>query len=146
LLDGKAVPDAGSFAAAVCQACEARMEFLVEQGFAQRQGQPVVVATNLLDTLRTRELGEAAARIARKNGINVSFGARERSRFRRLPTLTNTRQRSLCDARRWRRIYTRAVETRRSKSVLVKTISAMVQGPSVSWAFGRQQGASIGTP
>ena len=63
LLDGKSVPGGGALAGAVIQACEARKEFLVEQGFAQCQGQRIVLA-NLLETLRTEDLSEAGAPVA----------------------------------------------------------------------------------
>src|SRR3546814_808599 len=42
------------------QALQQRADFLEEQGLAQRRGQRVILARNLLGTLRNRELAQAA--------------------------------------------------------------------------------------
>ena len=47
---------------------KARIEHLVGQGLARRQAQRVIFARDLLDTLRRRELDEAAARISESAG------------------------------------------------------------------------------
>jgi hypothetical protein len=41
-----------------------RANFLAEQGLAERRGQRVILARNLLGTLRNRELAQAAKDIA----------------------------------------------------------------------------------
>jgi hypothetical protein len=45
-----------------------RVDYLAEQGLAQRQGQRVVFARNLLSTLRLRELDQVSARLAAETG------------------------------------------------------------------------------
>src|SRR5882672_10795712 len=47
---------------------EARIQHLIGQGLARRQGQRVIFARDLLDTLRRRELEEAAAQISESAG------------------------------------------------------------------------------
>lgn len=143
LLDGKAVPGAGAFASAVSQACEARKEFLVAQGFAQRQGQRIVLASNLLETLRTQELSEAGARIAAKTGLTYRpppGNGRVSGVYRRSLVLISGRFAMLDDGIGFTLVPWKPVIEKR----LGQTMSAMVRGSSMSWAFGRQRGASIG--
>jgi hypothetical protein len=54
----------GGFGGEVRQAIEARIEHLVGEGLARRQGQRIVFAGDLLDSLRRRELETAGTRIA----------------------------------------------------------------------------------
>jgi hypothetical protein len=46
-----------------------RADFLAEQGLAERRGQRVILARNLLGTLRNRELAQAAKDIAAETGL-----------------------------------------------------------------------------
>ena len=46
-----------------------RVDHLVEEGLARRQGQRVIFARDLLNTLRRRELDEASARLAAETGL-----------------------------------------------------------------------------
>jgi hypothetical protein len=48
---------------------EARVDHLVEQGLARRQGQRVVLARDLLATLRRLELREATAKLSVETGL-----------------------------------------------------------------------------
>jgi len=50
-------------------AMDARVEHLIGQGLARRQGQRVIFARDLLDTLRRRELEAAATRIGSNAGL-----------------------------------------------------------------------------
>jgi type IV secretory pathway VirD2 relaxase len=54
----------GGFGSEVRDAMDRRAEHLAGEGFARRQGQRVLFARNLLDTLRSRELSDAAGKIA----------------------------------------------------------------------------------
>jgi type IV secretory pathway VirD2 relaxase len=58
----------GGFGREVREAMKARIEQLVGQGLARRQGQRVIFARDLLDTLRRRELEAAAARVSESAG------------------------------------------------------------------------------
>lgn len=68
------VETAGGFGAEVRNALENRSKHLANQGFAQRQGQMFVFARDLLDTLRGRELADAAKRIASRTGLEHTPG------------------------------------------------------------------------
>jgi hypothetical protein len=53
----------------VLEAMDRRGDHLVEKGLAHRQGQRVIFARDLLNTLRRRELNEVSARLAAKTGL-----------------------------------------------------------------------------
>jgi hypothetical protein len=65
---GKGLGDLG-FGAEVKDALRQRADFLIEQGLAEHRGQRVVLARNLLATLRGRELANAAQEIATETGL-----------------------------------------------------------------------------
>jgi type IV secretory pathway VirD2 relaxase len=54
----------GGFGAEARTAVNARIECLIDEGLARRQGQRVIFTRNLLDTLRRRELDAEGARLA----------------------------------------------------------------------------------
>src|SRR2546427_3800005 len=63
-----------------------RADFLAEQGLAVRRGQRVILARNLLGTLRNRELAQVAKDIAAETGLEhrpVSDGQRVAGIYRR---------------------------------------------------------------
>jgi type IV secretory pathway VirD2 relaxase len=60
----------GGFGREVREAMDARVEFLVSEGLARRQGQPVIFIGDLLDMLRRRELGAASAKISAETGLS----------------------------------------------------------------------------
>ena len=59
----------GGFGAELRQAMDRRIDHLVEQDLARRQGQRIIFARDLLNTLRRRELDEAAARLSAETGL-----------------------------------------------------------------------------
>jgi type IV secretory pathway VirD2 relaxase len=59
----------GGFGSEVRAAMEARAEHLADEGLARRQGQRIIFARNLLDTLRRRELDEAAKELSAEVGL-----------------------------------------------------------------------------
>ena len=59
----------GGFGAEVREAMEARIDHLVGEGLARRQGQRIVFARDLLATLRRREMDDAAARLSAETGL-----------------------------------------------------------------------------
>jgi len=58
----------GGFGTEVRAAMEARAEHLADEGLARRQGQRIIFARNLLDTLRRRELDAAAKDLSAEIG------------------------------------------------------------------------------
>jgi type IV secretory pathway VirD2 relaxase len=65
---GSGLGDLG-FGGEAKQAMQQRADFLAEQGLAERRGQRVILARNLLGTLRNRELAQAAKDIAAETGL-----------------------------------------------------------------------------
>lgn len=60
---------AGDFGGEVRQALDARRDWLVGEGLAERQGGKIIVARNLLGRLQTRDLQSAADAIAKQHGV-----------------------------------------------------------------------------
>lgn len=67
---------AGGFGAEVRAAMESRAQHLVEEGLARRQGQQVVYARNLIETLRRRELDAAGEKLADATALPFRKSAR----------------------------------------------------------------------
>ena len=59
----------GGFGARGARGDGRRVEHLAGEGLARRQGQRVIFARDLLDTLRTRELSDAVGKIAAETGL-----------------------------------------------------------------------------
>ena len=59
----------GGFGAEVRQAMELRADHLIAEGLAERQGQRVVFARRLLDTLRDREVNALGEKLAGETGL-----------------------------------------------------------------------------
>jgi hypothetical protein len=55
---------AAGFGAEIREAMDRRIDRLIEQDLARRQGQRIIFARDLLDTLRRRELDEVAAKLS----------------------------------------------------------------------------------
>ena len=69
LLAREPVASGSGFGAEVREAMDRRVDHLVEEGLARRQGQRVVFARDLLDTLRRRELDEVSSKLAAEMGL-----------------------------------------------------------------------------
>lgn len=124
------------------QAMQQRADFLEEQGLAQRRGQRVILARNLLGTLRNRELTQAAKDIAAETGLEhraVADGQRVAGIYRRSVMLASGRYAMLDDGMGFSLVPWRpAIEQR-----LGQQIAATVRGGGVSWEVGRKLGPSI---
>ncbi|MPT48333.1 MAG: DUF3363 domain-containing protein [Sphingobium sp.] len=59
----------GGFGAEVRDAMEARAKYLADEGLARRQGQRIIFARGLLDTLKQRELDATAAKLSAEIGL-----------------------------------------------------------------------------
>ncbi|MCB2750219.1 DUF3363 domain-containing protein, partial [Listeria monocytogenes] len=76
------------------QAMQQRADFLEEQGLAERRGQHVILARNLLGTLRNRELAQVAKDIAAETGLEhrpTTDGQRVAGIYRRSVMLASGR-------------------------------------------------------
>ena len=69
LLAREAAMSGGGFGAEVHGAMDRRIDHLVEEELAWRQGQRVVFARDLLDTLRRRDLAEAVTKLSAETGL-----------------------------------------------------------------------------
>ncbi len=139
---GKGLGDLG-FGAEVKDALRARADFLAEQGLAEHRGQRVVLARNLLATLRGRELAQAAKDIAAEAGLDhrpVANGQRVAGIYRRSVMLASGRYAMLDDGMGFSLVPWKPVIEQR----LGQQLAATVRGGGVSWEIGRQRGPSIG--
>ncbi|GLT22202.1 hypothetical protein GCM10007933_16600 [Zoogloea oryzae] len=142
LIDGgKGLGDLG-FGSEVKDALQQRANILTEQGLAERHGQRVVLARNLLATLRGRELAKAAQDIATETGLEylpVADGQRVAGVYRRSVMLASGRYAVLDDGMGFSLVPWKPVIEQRLGQQLVAT----VRGGGVSWEIGRKRGPAI---
>ncbi|EPP2346025.1 DUF3363 domain-containing protein [Enterobacter hormaechei] len=139
---GRGLGDLG-FGGEAKQALQQRADFLEEQGLAQRRGQRVILSRNLLETLRNRELAQAAQHIAADSGLehrHVTDGQRVAGIYRRSVILASGRYALLDDGMGFSLVPWRPIIEPR----LGQQIAATVRGGGVSWEVGRQRGPGIG--
>ena len=118
-------------------------DFLAEQGLVERRGQRVILARNLLGTLRNRELAQAAKDIAAETGLEhrpVADGQRVAGIYRRSVKLASGRYAMLDDGMGFSLVPWRPVIEQR----LGQQIAATIKDAGVSWDMGRGRGVSIG--
>ncbi|MDN7842453.1 relaxase/mobilization nuclease and DUF3363 domain-containing protein [Burkholderia multivorans] len=138
---GKGLGDLG-FGAEVKDALRQRADFLAEQGLAEHRGQRVILARNLLATLRGRELAKVAQEIATETGLThrpLAEGERAAGIYRRSLTLASGRYAMLDDGKGFSLVPWKPVIEQR----LGQQLAATVRGSNVSWEFGRSRGPSI---
>lgn len=138
----KGLGDLG-FGSEVKDALQQRADFLEEQGLAERRGQRVILARNLLATLRNRELAQAAQDIATETGLEhcpVADGQRVAGIYRRSVMLASGRYAMLDDGMGFSLVPWKPVIEQR----LGQQLAATMRGSGVSWEIGRQRGPSMG--
>jgi len=139
---GSSLGDLG-FGGEAKQAMQQRADFLAEQGLAERRGQRVILARNLLGTLRNRELAQAAKDIAADTGLEhrpIADGQRVAGIYRRSVMLASGRYAMLDDGVGFSLVPWKPVIEQR----LGQQLAATVHGSRVSWEIGRQRGIYIG--
>ncbi|MBG6200187.1 type IV secretory pathway VirD2 relaxase [Labrenzia sp. EL_13] len=133
----------GGFGAEVKDALNRRAEHLVEEGLAERKGQRVTFARNLIETLRRKELEALGDRLAAKTGqpLNRS-GSSEyvtgiyRQRF----DLASGRFAMIDDGLGFQLVpWTPSLEKQRGQ--LVSGVAR--SGGGVDWSFGRKRGLGL---
>jgi type IV secretory pathway VirD2 relaxase len=130
------------FGAQVCEAMRSRAEFLVEQGLAERRGPNVILARNLLSTLRDRELAAVGKSLQDQMGQSyrpLRDGERASGVYRRSMQLVSGRFAVLDDGLGFSLVPWRPV----IEQYLGQQVSTVARGSSVSWHVGRQRGISI---
>jgi len=139
---GKGLGELG-FGSEVREALRQRSEFLIEQGLGERREQRVILARNLLATLRGREIDAAAKTIATETGLAhrpTTDGERVTGTYRRNVQLASGRFAMLDDGTGFSLVPWKPVIEQR----LGQTMTAVVRSSGVSWEFGRNRGPSIG--
>ncbi|MDO8771266.1 MAG: relaxase/mobilization nuclease and DUF3363 domain-containing protein [Burkholderiaceae bacterium] len=130
------------FGAKMRDALRERVGFLVEQRMAERRGSRVVLARNLLSTLRNRELTEVGKMIQNETGLihrPLRDGENASGVYRRSVQLSSGRFAMLDDGLGFSLVPWRPVLEQR----LGHQVSAVVRGLSATWQLGKQQGISI---
>ncbi len=139
---GKGLGELG-FGREAKEALQKRADFLAEQGLAERRGQRVILAPNLLATLRNRELAQAAKDIAVETGLEhrpVAEGQGVAGIYRRSVMLASGRYAILDDGLGFSLVPWKPV----IEQQLGKQVAATVRGGGVSWDIGRRPGLSRG--
>jgi len=138
---GKGLGEMG-FGSDVREALRQRSDFLIEQGLAVRHSQNLILANNLLGTLRGREIDAAAKTIATETGLThraVADGERVSGIYRRNVQLASGRFAMLDDGMGFSLVPWKPVIEQR----LGQTMTAVIRGHGASWEFGRQRGPSV---
>lgn len=118
-----------------------RADFLEEEGLAQRRGQRVILARDLLGTLRNRELAQAAKDIAADTGLEhrpTADGQRVAGIYRRV-MLASGRYAMLADGMGFSLVPWNPVLKQR----LEQQIAVTVRGGRTSWELGVRRGLSV---
>ena len=134
---GKGLCERG-FGGEARQALQQRADFLAEQGLAEKRGPRVILARNLLATLRNSELAQAAKDIAAETGLAhrpVVDGQRVAGIYRRSIMLASGRYAMLDDGMGFSLVPWKHVIEQR----LGQQLAATVRAGGVSWDFGRQR-------
>ena len=133
----------GGFGAEVQAAMTARADHLIQQGLARRQGQQIVYARSLLDTLRQRELDAAGAKLAAETGTpfqKAASGDYIAGAYRQRLVLSSGRFAMIDDGLGFRLVpWSPSLERNLGKHV---SGLARVDG-GVDWSFGRKQGLGL---
>jgi hypothetical protein len=138
---GKRLGELG-FGSEVRDALRQRSDFLVDQGLAKRRGQRVILARNLLATLRGREVSTAANGIAAETGLAhrpVADGEHISGVYRRSVMLASGRFAMLDDGMGFSLVPWRPIVEPR----LGQAVTAVVRSGGVSWELGRQRGPAV---
>jgi type IV secretory pathway VirD2 relaxase len=133
----------GGFGREVRDAMDSRIEHLVGQGLAKRQGQRVIFARDLLDTLRRRELEATAGRIASSAGLPY-HPAKESETvagvYRKRVDLASGRFAMIDDGLGFSLVpWSPSLERH-----LGRQVSGIAQASRIEWSFGRARGPTVG--
>ena len=131
------------FGAEVRDAMDCRVDHLVNEGLARRQGQRIVFVRDLLDTLRHRELDQAAAKLSADTGLAhraSAEGDHVSGIYRQRVTLSSGRFAMIDNGLGFQLVPWRpALEQQLGKQVS----GVMTPGGGVDWAVGRKRGLGV---
>jgi type IV secretory pathway VirD2 relaxase len=143
LLAGDAAISRAGFGADVREAMDRRVDHLVDEGLARRQGQRVIFARDLLNTLRRRELDNAAAKLSAETGLAhhpSAEGEHVAGTYRQRVILASGRFAMIDDGLGLQLVPWRpALEQKLGQHV----VGTMTPSGGVDWNFGRTRGLGI---
>ena len=143
LLAKKSALANGGFGAEVREAMDRRIDHLVEQDLARRQGERVIFARDLINTLRRRELHEAASKLSTETGLAhhpLAEGEHVSGVYRQRVTLASGRFAMIDDGMGFQLVPWRpALEQRLGQQVT----GTLTPGGGVCWSFQRKRGLSL---
>ncbi|MBB3890589.1 type IV secretory pathway VirD2 relaxase [Phenylobacterium haematophilum] len=132
-----------AFGAELREAMAARVDHLATEGLARRQGQAVIFARDLLDTLGRRELADATQAIAARTGLAhrpSAPGEYVTGTYRERVTLASGRFAMIDDGLGFQLVPWRpALDQHLGKQVT----GALTQSGGIEWQIGRQRGLGI---
>ena len=143
LLARETTQSGGGFGGEVREAMAHRIDHLVGEGLARRQGQRVAFARDLLGTLRRRDLDEAVAALGSRTGLPhrpAADGDHVAGVYRRRVTLSSGRFAMIDDGLGFQLVPWRpALEQQLGRQVS----GVLSPGGEVEWSFGRRRGLGI---
>jgi type IV secretory pathway VirD2 relaxase len=133
----------GGFGREVHQAMDVRVDFLVSEGLARRQGQRIIFESDLLNTLRRRELDTASAKISAETGLpchSLAEGESIAGVYRQRVSLASGRFAMIDDGLGFSLVpWTPSLERQ-----LGRLVSGVVRsGGAIDWSFGRKRGLGL---
>ncbi|MDI1347121.1 MAG: DUF3363 domain-containing protein [Pseudolabrys sp.] len=140
LVERDAMPmSMGGFGREVRDAMSARAEHLAHDGLARRQGQRIIFARDLLDTLRKRELDVVGARLSAETGlphIKAAAGDQVAGTYRQRLTLASGRFAMIDDGLGFRLVpWSPPLEKK-----LGQHLSGVASGSGgIEWSLGRKR-------
>jgi len=133
----------GGFGREVHEAMNARIEHLIGEGLARRQGQRLLFARDLLDTLRRRELEMTAARVTSSSGAPyhpTQEGEAVAGVYRQRLNLASGRFAMIDDGLGFSLVpWSPSLERH-----LGQEVSGIAHAGRIEWSLGRSRGPSIG--
>jgi len=133
----------GGFGAEVREAMDQRIDHLAQRGMAERQGQRIVFARDLISTLRRQELDGVASGLSAETGLPhrpSAEGEHVSGIYRQRITLSSGRFAMIDDGMGFQLVPWRpALEQQLGKQVA----GVMSPGGGVDWNFGRKRGLGI---
>jgi type IV secretory pathway VirD2 relaxase len=143
LLAKEATLSGSGFGAEVRGAMDRRIEHLAGEGLVRRQGQRVIFARDLLDTLRKRDLTAAAAKLSTETGLAhrpLVGGEHVAGIYRQRLTLSSGRFAMIDNGLGFQLVPWRpALEQQLGQQVS----GVVAPGGSVDWSFGRKRGLGL---
>lgn len=143
LVAGKPDPTRDSgFGRDVRKAQERRRQWLIAEGLAHEEQGTTVYRTNMLATLRRRELTRVAGQLSKQLGlayIETGNGEPVEGTLRRSVELASGKYAFIENSREFTLVPWRPVLER----LIGKQVSGVMRGDGISWTIGRQRGIGI---